>query len=135
MGASRSVKGLEDDLDYVRNQMDDEARHHHVSFSDVLNSPLYKSWIGGCRSSDDAGLNDIMNGKNNILQNFKKPPKELLSKILFEMGLDIEKPIDELVCKHRNFNGDAVHTVRYSGSLRSDSTFVRWYRKNVLGLR
>jgi hypothetical protein len=136
MGAGRSdIKGLEHGLDYTRMRLKDEAQHHHVSFSDILKHSRYTSWLSSCDKDGFNGVTtDVMNGENHVLVNYKKPKWDVMSEILFELGLDIEKPIQEDVCFHRNYSDAIVNTVRYSGSFRTDTAWVKWYRKEVMGV-
>lgn len=133
MGAGRSdVKGLEHGLGYTRMRLKDEAQHHYVSFSDILNHSRYIAWLNSC--DKDGGTTEVMNGEDHVLVSHKKPKWDVMKEILFDLGLDIERPIQEDVCFHRNYSNAVVNTVRYSGSFRTDRAWVRWYNKSVLGM-
>lgn len=45
---------------------------------------------------------------------------ETINKILYENGMDVRKGVKEVVCNHRNLQGDEVYCMRYEGKERGD---------------
>ncbi len=123
----------ENNLDHIRQRMKEEDKHHYVSFSDVMKHPIYKAWISSSVEDEHSLGDSIMNSKTMVLERHRKPPRDVLEKILYGLFLDVNKPIQEHVCTHRNYNGKVVDMVRYEGTMRSDDSFMRMYKRDVLG--
>lgn len=122
----REVKTV--DMDFLLETMDQEMSHWAVSFEDLRHHQLYKTWIQQHENPEDKELFGVLNGKNNVLVSYPKPPENVLKAIAHQLGLDINEPIEEQVCKHKTFAGNIVNTVRYSGCQRKDdnwNTFVK----------
>lgn len=69
-------------------------------------------------------ISDLM-----IVDGFKeaygKRDEETIKRILFENGMDVNKPYEEHVCEHRNLRNQHVHCSRYEGLSRLDPWWLK----------
>jgi hypothetical protein len=45
-------------------------------------------------------------------------------KILYKYGLDVNKPLEEVFCEHRNLQNKVVKCIRYEGYERTDKQYI-----------
>lgn len=118
------------ELEYYLKQHDMEQQHHAISFYDVKQHPKYQHWILG-KEMDKTLLSTSAKIKEYIISVDLEPPHDLLDEILFEMGLDINEPIEKLVCTHRAFNNSIQNTARWSGLIRKDEQWEKFVKEAV----
>lgn len=132
MGAAGKKPGLEDKLERINR----EEESHYVSFADMIEHPLYESWINKedfsngieslnveIRDTNNAPI-AMQNDKDRVTVSYAKPPKNVLNALLYVHGMDINKTVEETMCWHRRpSNGLPAHTLRFSGKERKDKTY------------
>lgn len=132
MGASKTVPGIEDHLEKINR----EESFHCVSFADMVEHPLYQSWINQedfgngidfcesiVRDTNRAPI-ALQNDDDRVTVSFAKPPNNVLRALLHVHGMDVNKNYDEEMCWHRRpSNGLPAHTLRFSGVVRKDKTY------------
>lgn len=115
------MSNMENELEqYERRQAQWE-----VSSFDVANHPAYIDWaernVKGMLSENiDTMVNDV----TNIHFAFVRPSREIMDKVLYDYGLDLNESIERQVCYHRTFGGTRVNGERYVGKQRTDKQWL-----------
>lgn len=131
--------GMKDNSSHMRSldgkvhRMRQELAQTEISFFDVVKAPEYVNWEREQEYPDDC-FEDLNHSKYFITKGFLRPPKQLLDAILYSYGMDIDKPVKAVVCKHRSFDGSVHVGVRYIGRTRTDSHWKLFMMDN-LGVR
>lgn len=55
---------------------------------------------------------------------FGENDKDMIKKILYENGMEVDLGIDEVFCTHRNLQGRVVSCMRYEGGERTCDTWL-----------
>lgn len=109
-------------------QMIDEARFMEISFYDVIATEKYKAW----RESVNTPVQESeIVEQDTINISYPRPNNKLLKEILYCLGLDVSKGVEEMVCTHRTFSGEKVTTLRFNGFMRSDEKWNKFMKSCV----
>ena len=132
MDAAGKKPGLEDKLERINR----EEEAHNVSFADMVEHPLYQTWIN--KEDFSNGIESLnvevsetnnapiamQNDNDRVTVSYAKPPKNVLNALLHVHGMDINKTVEETMCWHRRTsNGLPAHTLLFSGKERKDETY------------
>lgn len=135
-GYSNVEKAVDDSLEWQVELRKIEDQFMEVSFADVVDTQYYRNWLKTDLQENDINPLAISQAKEGSLVNivYREPPEPLLYKILYSLGVDIDREVESLSCTHRRFNGDIVTTLRYNGYRRSDPKWKSFINKHVRNL-
>lgn len=111
-------------------EYEDSQRYLEISLWDIKCDPVYLQWIK--EEFEDSPMYPSNNGfesKDYLVLNQPIPPNDVLDKILFKYGLDIENNIDYQVVIHRTFSGLKVYGPRWVGNQRTDKEWLEFKKK------
>lgn len=134
MGASKTVAGLEREVEKLYRQEQENIYGWSVSFLDLVEDIEYKNWVNTLDLSEDAVLIDSRVGKGMVLVNYRMPPENVVKAILYKFGMDITDNYEEQTVMHRRWNGDVVNTLRWVGKMREDNYWNNFMQKKVRGV-
>lgn len=101
-----------------------------VSAFDIIQSNIYQEWF----TQNDNGMNvenaeEIIRDGENIHISFVRPPRKIMDKILYNLGLDISDTVERQLCRHKTFGGAVVYGERYVGYQRVDSEWKNFVKR------